>query len=230
MGTAGLSRVKAVLLDAGGVLVLPDPSAFRARLRRFGVLPDDASCFRAHYLGVAEIDRLGRKDYSAADRLIATAFGVPDHDLESAADAINLVYNHDPFAAIDGVPAQLGRLQEAGFRLGIVSNANGQLEADLLRQRICSRDGKECTAVDIVIDSEVVGIEKPDPAIFELALDALELGAENCVYLGDSVHFDIRGARAAGIEAVHLNPLGDCRAEDHAHVASLRDFADYLVG
>lgn len=219
-----------MLLDAGGVLVLPDPAAFRARLSRFGVTPDDESCFRAHYLGVAEIDRLGRKDYQAADRVVAALFGVADHDIESAAEAIDLAYNHDPFLAIDGVPAQLGRLQAAGFRLGIVSNANGQLEADLLSRRICSRDGRECPAVDVVIDSEVVGVEKPGPAIFDLALDALELAAEDCVYLGDSVHFDVGGARAAGIEAWHLSPLGECRAEDHAHVASLRDFVDILVG
>lgn len=218
-----------MLLDAGGVLVLPDPSAFRARLRRFGVVPDDASCYRAHYLGVAEIDRLGRKDYDAADRVIAGVLGVPDRDLGAAAEAINLAYNHDPFVAIDGVATQLKRLSAAGFRLGIVSNANGRLEADLLSHRICSRDGGECAAVEVVVDSEVVGIEKPDPAIFGLALDALALAAEHCVYLGDSVYFDVGGAQAAGIEALHLTPLGDCGADDHAHISSLRDFVDDLI-
>lgn len=229
MVTVGLSRVKALLLDAGGVLVLPDPEAFRARLRPFGVAPDDDSCHRAHYLGVAEIDRLGRKDYDAADRLIARVLGVPDHHLESAVEAINLAYNHDPFVAIDGVAAQLHRARAAGVRLGIVSNANGKLEADLLRHRICSRDGTDCAAVDVVIDSDVVGVEKPDPAIFALALDALGLAAEHCVYVGDSAYFDVGGARAAGIEAVHLTPLGECGADDHAHVSSLRDFVDDLV-
>jgi hypothetical protein len=85
------------------------------------------------------------------------------------------VYNRDPFVAIDGVAAQLRRLQTKGLRLGIVSNANGQMEAELLRHRICSRDGHDCAEVDVVIDSELVGIEKPDPAIFGLALDALGL-------------------------------------------------------
>lgn len=115
--------------------------------------------------GVAEIDRLGRKDYEAADRLIARVLGVPDRHLTSAVEAINLVYNRDPFVAIDGVAAQLRRVRAAGVRLAIVSNANGQLEADLLRHRICSRDGNESADVDVVIDSDVVGVEKPDPAI-----------------------------------------------------------------
>ena len=217
------------MLDAGGVLMLPDPSAFRARLRRFGVVPDDDSCYRAHYLGVAEIDRLCRKDYDAADRLIARVLGVPDQYLESAVEAISLVYNHDPFVAIDGVAAQLRRLRAAGVRLGIVSNANGQLEADLLRHRICSRDGEDCADVDVVIDSDVVGVEKPDPAIFALALDALGLPAEHCVYLGDSTYFDVGGAQAAGIEVSHLTPLGECAGDDHAHVSSLEEFVDDLV-
>jgi len=226
--TAGLSRVKAVLLDAGGVLVLPDPAAFRARLRRFGVVADDASCYRAHYLGAAEIDRLGRKDYHAADRLIASVLGVHDRHLDSAVEAVDLVYNRDPFVAIEGVAAQLRRLRAAGVRLGIVSNANGHLEAELLRHRICSRDGTDCAAVDVVIDSAVVGVEKPDPAIFALALEALGLSAEHCVYLGDSVYFDVRGAQAAGIDVWHLTPLGECGADDHDHVSSLRDFVDAL--
>lgn len=230
MPIAELSSVKAVLLDAGGVLVLPDPSAFRARLRELGVSPDDASCYRAHYLGVAEIDRLGRKDYDAADRVMAGVFGVPDHHLASAVEAINLVYNRDRFVAIEGVAAQLNRLRAAGVRLGIVSNANGQVEADLLHHRICSRDGNECAEVEVVIDSEVVGIEKPDPAIFALALDALGLPPEHCVYLGDSTYFDVGGARAAGIEALHLTPAGECVADDHAHVSSLRDLVDALLG
>jgi putative hydrolase of the HAD superfamily len=217
------------LLDAGGVLVLPDPSAFRARLRRFGVVPDDASCYRAHYLGVAEIDRLGRKDYEAADRLIAGVLGVPDRHLESAVEAISLVYNRDPFVAIDGVAAQLRRLRAAGVRLGIVSNANGQLEAELLRHRICSRDGSDCADVDVVIDSDVVGVEKPDPAIFALALDALGLPPDHCVYLGDSIYFDVGGAQAAGIEVFHLTPFDACGGDDHAHASSLRDFVDDLV-
>jgi putative hydrolase of the HAD superfamily len=228
--TAGLSSVKAVLLDAGGVLMLPDPSAFRTRLRQFGVAPNDASCYRAHYLGVAELDRLGRKDYDAADRLIADVLGVPDHHLESAVEGISLVYNRDPFVVIDGVAAQLHRLGAARVRLGIVSNANGQLEAELLRHRVCSREGNDCAAVDVVIDSDVVGVEKPDPAIFALALDALRLPAKHCIYLGDSIYFDVGGAQAAGIEALHLTPLGECGADDHAHVSSLCDFVDHLVG
>lgn len=222
--------VNAVLLDAGGVLLLPDPAAFRARLAPFGVVPDDDTCRRAHYLGFAEIDRVGHADYRQGDRVAATALGVPSKDVEAAVDAISLVYLDDPFVPIAGVAEQLRRLQEAGFRLAIVSNSTGKVESELAEHSICGVGAANCAAVDIVIDSHVVGIEKPDPAIFARALDALRLPAEQCVYLGDSVYFDVGGAQAAGMKAVHVTPYGECDSDDHAHVRSVRDFADQLLG
>lgn len=213
-----------MLLDAGGVLMLPDPGAFRARLSPLGITPDDAICRRAHYLGVAEIDRIGRTDYGAADRAIAAVFGVPDGLVKDAIEAIELVYTHDPFVPVDGAAEQLRRLCGAGIRLGIVSNADGQIEAELDEHRICSRDGENCSVVEVVVDSHLAGVEKPDPAIFALALNALGLPAERCIYVGDSAYFDVRGAGAAGIPAVHVTPYNECEAGDHPHVPSLEDF------
>ncbi len=229
MTVPGRAAVSAVVLDAGGVLLLPDPQAFRDRLAPFGVTPDDDSCRRAHYRSTAEIDRMGRADYPQADRAIATALGVRPRDIDAAADAINEVYMKDPFVPIDDVAEQLCRLQDAGVRLAIVSNATGKVEADLARHRICAVDSADCAVVEIVIDSHVVGVEKPDPTIFAIALDALQLPADRCIYLGDSVHFDVNGARGAGIEALHVTPYGECGADDHAHVRSVHDFVDQLL-
>src|SRR5216683_4496020 len=198
--------VEAVLLDAGGVLLMPDPAAFRARLAPFGVVPDDERCHRAHYLGMGELDRLGAADYPEADRAMADFFGVAGAHVEAAAEAIQWVYVAAPYVPIDGVAVQLRRLHAAGLQLAIVSNASGTVEAQLAGHRICGVGGGDCVQVATVIDSHVVGVEKPDPAIFTFALDALDLAASQCVYVGDSVHFDVNGARAAGIRPVHLSP------------------------
>lgn len=222
--------MKAVLLDAGGVLLVPDPAAFRARLASFGVAPDDEACRRAHFLGMAELDRIGRTDYLQADRVIARSFGVAEDEVETAAAALNDVYRDDPFVPVPGVAEQLLRLQATGLRLAIVSNATGRVADELAGHRICALDDPSCATVDVVVDSAVVGVEKPDPAIFSLALDALRLPAEDCVYLGDSVHFDVNGAWAAGIPAVHVSPYGDCIGGDHPHVSSVHDFTDRLLG
>lgn len=77
--------------------------------------------------------------------------------------------------------------------------------------------------VAIVIDSHVVGVEKPDPRIFELALSALDLPADRCVYVGDTVYFDVSGARNAGILPLHFDPFGLCPDDDHEHLSDLAE-------
>jgi putative hydrolase of the HAD superfamily len=102
----------------------------------------------------------------------------------------------------------LGRLKAAGLLLGVVSNSEGRvgqaLEAAGLREYF-----------DVVVDSGLIGIEKPDPRIFQAALEALGVGPEEALYVGDLYEVDVVGARAAGIEAVLLESSGgsvpECR-------------------
>ena len=66
----------------------------------------------------------------------------------------------------------------------------------------------------------MVGVAKPDPAIFRIALDALGVPADGSVlHVGDSLRYDVAGARAAGLRPVHMDPYGLCPAPDgHAHI------------
>jgi putative hydrolase of the HAD superfamily len=93
--------------------------------------------------------------------------------------------------------AALARLRAAGLRLGVVSNSDGRvdeaLEAAGLRQYF-----------DVIIDSALAGVEKPDPGIFHAALDALGVSPEEAVYVGDLYDVDVVGARAAGMDAILL--------------------------
>lgn len=110
----------------------------------------------------------------------------------------------------------LRMLKEAGFRLGAVSNSDGHV-AELL-----TRIGY-AEFLEVIIDSEVEGISKPDPAIFHLALTRMGLTdyAEMAlraklkrglrppvVYVGDNYSADYRGALGAGLTPVLLDPLG----------------------
>lgn len=218
----------AVLFDAGGVLLMPDPEAFRHHLRAFGVAPDDAACWRAHFAGMAEIDRCAG-DFASADRVVARELGVDAAALEDAAEAVFVVYRHEPFVPVPGAAAHLGRLADAGYALAVVSNAGGLVERNLAEHGICAVGGGDATAVAAIVDSFLVGVEKPDPAIFSFALDALCVDPSACIYVGDSVHFDVGGARAAGIAPVHLSPYGHCAEDDHAHATSLGALVDALV-
>jgi putative hydrolase of the HAD superfamily len=86
----------------------------------------------------------------------------------------------------------------------------------------------ELPRVGAVIDSHVVGIEKPDPRIFRFALDALDVAPDRSLYVGDTVRFDVKGALAAGLQPVHVDPYHFC-AGAHGHVASLAELTDWLV-
>jgi putative hydrolase of the HAD superfamily len=218
----------AVLLDAGGVLVLPNPEVMRRLLAPFGAAPDDDTCRRAHYAGMREIDRIGCVDWPAADRVIAAVAGVPEDRFDDAIPLLDQLYvsGNEPWVPIAGAAEALLALDTGGHALAIVSNAEGTMERQLAEHRICSVEGDDIAQVAVVIDSHVVGVEKPDPRIFELALDALGVTPDRCIYVGDTVYFDVNGARAAGIEPVHVDPYGLCPDDDHPHVRSVAE----LVG
>src|SRR5262245_36825501 len=221
--------IDAVVLDSGGVLLLPEADAMRAAVAPFGVVPDDETCRAAHYASDAALDRLGASDWRAVDRVVAEALGVPPDLLDAAALAMEPVYTAARWSPVPGAAEALHALQRAGYQLAIVSNAHGSMEQYLAEHRICSVETDETAEVAVVVDSAVVGVEKPDPRIFGFALDALGLTPERCLYVGDTVHFDVGGARAAGLHPVHLDPYGWCPYDDHRHTTSLEDLVTQLV-
>ncbi len=100
-----------------------------------------------------------------------------------------------------GTAELLAELARRGYELGVVSNSNGTVEGLLeavgLRRHLA-----------FVIDSAVVGVEKPDPRIFRLALERAGVEAAHATHIGDLYHLDIRGAEAAGLQAILLDPAG----------------------
>ena len=79
--------------------------------------------------------------------------------------------------------------------------------------------------VECVIDSGEVGVVKPDPRIFRIALDAIGLEPEQTWYVGDMPAIDVIGARAAGIEPLVIDPYDFHGGHDYETIASLRDIA-----
>jgi putative hydrolase of the HAD superfamily len=223
------AEVDAVLLDAGGVLLLPGPEEFRTALAPLGIVPDAERCRRAHYVGMREVDRLGAADWIRVDRVVARELGVPDERLDETTEAIGDVYTRLHWEPIPGAAEALRAFQAAGLALAVVSNAEGTMEEQLATHEICSVRGGAAAQVAVVIDSAVVGIEKPDPRIFQLALDAIEVPPERCLYVGDSFHFDVEGARAAGLVPVHMDPYDLCGHDDHAHIHSLDELVEILA-
>jgi putative hydrolase of the HAD superfamily len=119
-------------------------------------------------------------------------------------------------------------LSTLGHSIAIVSNSHGHVEEGLARGGICQVGEGPGAKVDAVIDSSVVGVEKPDPRIFEIALSAIEGPRNGAMHVGDSIVYDVRGAQAAGLRAFHFDPWALCAERDHEHVGSLLDLLGTL--
>jgi len=98
---------------------------------------------------------------------------------------------------------------KARYRLGIVSNFYGNLEA------VC-RSAAIAPLFGVMVDSQCVGAEKPDPAIFHVALETLRATPETTVFVGDSLRRDREGARRMGMRFIWIAPQNVQTAETRA--------------
>ncbi|HMJ78056.1 MAG TPA: HAD family hydrolase [Iamia sp.] len=207
------TELDAVLFDAGGVIVVPDPFSTGPALAPYGATAEIATLIRAHYVGMrahatSPADDEGIwLDYVRAH--IAET-GVPDDRAEEALGAFVRVFGHRTwrFPLLETITA-MERLRDRGTPLGVVSNAVGQVE-DVLRHTSCCQVGPGGgVEVDVVVDSAVIGIEKPDPRVFAPAVEVMAgFGVEpdRIGYVGDSLRYDVAGARAAGLVPLLLDP------------------------
>jgi len=237
---------RAILLDAGGVLLFPSPELLLPPLHAAGLEPSLADLQRAHYRAMADCDEPGRTAPGAQWwreylRDFAAACGVPAALVDAVAgDIVGLT---DGFAWTHvgpGVGEALRGIAALDLPVGIVSNATGEVEQALRRLDVCYAPGAdevlpEARGVNVgaVLDSAVVGVSKPDPRIFTLALEALGLpdaDRSTIVHVGDSLRYDVTGALAAGVRPLHLDPHGFCPAPDgHEHLRRLDDLVTVLA-
>ena len=80
-----------------------------------------------------------------------------------------------------------------------------------------------------MLDSGVVGVAKPDPRIFAIALERLGVAAEHTIHVGDTPAADVDGAIAAGVTPVLVDPYDDHRELDVVKVRSLADVVELLA-
>ena len=221
--------INAVLLDVGGVFVLPDERILLPVIHAAGApsaTADDLA--RAHYEAIAAMDRAAwtkgvTADWPSYNQTLADVVGIPPDARPAAMAAISSAYIGMRWSrTIPSAVAALPRLAETGVSIGIVSNSDGTVEQQLLASGICQVGTGEGVAVMVVVDSFVVGIEKPDPAIFHHALGVMGVPASEAIHVGDTGWADVAGARAAGVRPVHLDPYELCMMRaDHDHAVDL---------
>jgi len=102
----------------------------------------------------------------------------------------------------EGVEEAVIRLARAKVLLAVVSNSEGTV-AQLLHEVGLAE------SMTTIVDSWVVGVSKPEPAIYEIALARLGVAAKDVTMVGDSLANDVHGPRAVGMQAALLDPFGD---------------------
>jgi putative hydrolase of the HAD superfamily len=221
-----------MFLDAGGVLANPNWERVATVLAHHGVAVEAAALARAEphakrTLDTADAIRTST-DLSRAGRyweLVLARAGVTAPAEPLAAAWAELRDYHARLnlweSVIAGVPEALTRLRARGLRLVVVSNANGTLRQKLVRVGLADR-------LDIILDSHELGVEKPDPRIFEIALERAGITPDQALHVGDLYQVDVVGARAAGVAAVLVDPLDLYTDHDCRRVPSLLALAEAL--
>jgi HAD superfamily hydrolase (TIGR01509 family) len=126
-------------------------------------------------------------------------------------------------AVLPGVPDALARLRAAGITLVVVSNSDGTAEHGLAAVGLREH-------VHHVVDSALLGVEKPAAGIFLHALELAGAAPERTLHIGDLYDVDVLGARAAGVHGLLLDPYGDWPDVDCARAADVAAVADAILG
>ncbi len=218
---SGTSPVKALLFDFGGTLAFLDYELLAREFSRPGRRLDALTLEYAEYQGRAMIDRFMMGDresdvnsgYEQFFRGWMRAAGIPDEEVLQYGARFQQIHREATLWRIvrPGTFEALERLKSQGFKLAVVSNAEGQVEADARRFGLAP-------FFDTIIDSHVVGVAKPDPRIFRIALERLGVSPAEARFAGDIYSIDMVGARAAGIEAALIDQHGRYDWVDHRKI------------
>jgi putative hydrolase of the HAD superfamily len=214
-------KVSALLFDFGGTLAFLDFDLLASEFSRPGRVLDPLKLEHAEYEGRAALDRYllahekpdVNKAYEGFFRSWMAAVGIPDEEMRDMAERFRAMHAEACMWRVirDGTHEALERLKAAGLKMAIVSNADGRVADDARRFGVAKY-------FDVIIDSQVVGVEKPDPRIFRIALDALGVPPEEALYTGDIYSIDMIGARAAGITGKLIDQHGLYHWVDHAKI------------
>lgn len=218
-------RLRALFLDAGNTLIHPDWARIADWCAEAGAPVGVERLLRGNHRAVAAWDAFvtGQAPPPAEGffgmALEAAGVGQPARQqvlgrIHEAERAGTLWLSVRP-----GTVEALRAFRAMGLVLGVVSNADGRVEQFLAVAGLRPY-------LDFVVDSALVGVEKPDPRIFQIALQQARVAPDEALHVGDICSVDVAGARRAGIEAVVLAPLGlyeSCEAPRIGHLSELAE-------
>jgi putative hydrolase of the HAD superfamily len=196
-GVAGVKEIKAVIFDLDNT-ILDRSKTFR----------NFAASFVQTYFGhlettdglierMIELDQDGYKEKTAmfGEMLDEWPWKVKP-GLDELMDDYRLHYVRN--ATLMDQASEVLQAVKSNYRVGLITNGRTDIQYGII-DRLGLRH-----VFDFILVSEEAGVKKPDPRIFEMAVERLKLRPDECVYVGDHPRNDIEGAAKAGMKTVWI--------------------------
>ena len=231
--------IKVLFLDVGNTLLSLDYELVCKELRKNDIYCDSNVLYRADAAArpiiSSEVKKI-KDDPSTDERVflfIKILEQLPtektkhlDSFKEVAQKLVSILFNEENSMRLwshilPGTEKALATIQAMGFPMHVIGNADGLLEQRLSKANLRNYFG-------VVIDSHIVQIEKPDPRIFNIALEATNYKPQEALYIGDVYEIDIVGAESAGMQAVLVDPFSDYKNIDCERIPDLLTLAEKL--
>ncbi len=206
-----LSGIRAIVLDAVGTLIHPDPPAPQVYAqvgKRWGSR-HDADAIRSRFLQAFEQEeltdrKLGWRTSEAREierwrHIIAKVLD----DVSNSEACFHTLFDHfsrpEAWCCDAAIGDVLGQLTQRGFVLGTASNYDSRLHRVIAGK-------SELSPIQHVIISSEVGWRKPAAEFFGAVCRTVGLPADQILFVGDALINDVQGAQSAGLKAVWFNP------------------------
>jgi putative hydrolase of the HAD superfamily len=223
--------ITAVSLDAGGVIVNPNWERVAEVLNRHGVAAGASALEAAEPRAKQRFDNpptIGATSDQTRGwlyfNLVLAGAGIPtSHRTDAALEELKVYHTQTNLweSVTPGAREALALLRESGLTLIVTSNANGRLHA-LFDRLDLSR------FFDVIIDSHLERVEKPDPRLFHIAAGRAGARPDQTLHVGDLYYVDVVGARAAGMHPL-LVDAGDLYGDaDCPRVRTIADLPELL--
>lgn len=231
-------QVRAVILDAGGVILHPNLDWVSQQLIQLGHRVERDALLHGYYRTIHELDLdesfqphgpaftdLEVRVWFFTRLLDHSAPGIPAEQLgrEVGRRARQRFPRESDIYhwAMPGIAERLTRLRDVGFLLGSASNNDDALEQQLRSVGVLHLFGA-------LKDSGREGVAKPDPELLLRAARELGVAPALCLYVGDVDRVDGRAARGAGMAFALLDPLGQPRPTQPLIIPSLDAITEHF--
>lgn len=232
------SQIRAILFDAGNTLIFPRVELLAEDLSAQGYPATSEDFYAAERSGKAKLDAwlwpqirsgqvpriVDRVYWEAYLKTLVERLAIPKKDREQVMRRVAEGFRDIQLwsRVLPDTPPFLEALSAQGYTLGVISNSVGTIADQLGRVDLARH-------FDAIIDSAIVGVEKPHPEIFQIAVARVGVKPSEAVFVGDTYATDLGGAQLAGLHGVLIDRIGAYPQVDCPRITSLPELGNVLT-